>query len=463
MAPLFGRSREIRALIAENRRLLKTQELIVDNILAVQESEASYTGNRYKEYEPAVIEVAKKYQGGADWGNLQVGSIVDLRAAYTVGQGIKVEKVEGEGNGDAELEFAERFIDRNELDHELVQDLAREAEIEGKTLIKLFPIESKEGEEAPPYTDIGIRWISWTTNKYKVFTDAEDYLLVERVEYTPSGKPKITLTPDVCVYKRFAGRLDIPNETMPRVAKCLTQIENLDKALRDWREINRLYAAPTPYFMCADPNQASKINDAIKNLNWKIGKAFASTAQFDYKQPSSEGQAAIEAEIITLMKLISGTTGVPIHFLGAPELTTKYGAANEGLLELIAMSTSKEREIWRACYQELIGKAMRMSNAIDKKTPLDPDKIVVSIPMITKENWDRIVSTWLALYRESAISIETLLKQIPGIDVGKEMEAKAQADEEAFEKAKELAKEQGNDEDEGDEQGNGNPFGKGNR
>lgn len=459
--------RQVQEFQKENARLVQDQELLVDNILAIQEAEANYTGNRYKEYEPAVLEVSKKYQGGADWGNLQVGSIVDLRAAYTVGQGIKVEKVEGEseGNGDAELEFAERFIDRNELDHELVQDLAREAEIEGKTLIKLFPIESKEGEEAPPYTDIGIRWISWTTNKYKVFTDAEDYLLVERVEYTPSGKPKVELKPEQCVYKRFAGRLDIPNETMPRVAKCLTQIENLDKALRDWREINRLYAAPTPYFMCADPNQASKINDAIKNLNWKIGKAFASTAQFDYKQPSSEGQAAIEAEIITLMKLISGTTGVPIHFLGAPELTTKYGAANEGLLELIAMSTSKEREIWRACYQELIGKAMRMSNAISKKTPLDPDKIVVSIPMITKENWDRIVSTWLALYRESAIGIKTLLKQIPGLNVEKELEAKEAADAEAFEKAKEMAEMRGNedDEDEGDEQGNGNPFGKGNR
>jgi hypothetical protein len=106
-----------------------------------------------------------------------------------------------------------------------------------------------------------------------------------------------------------------------------------------------------------------------------------------------------------------------------------------------------------------------MSNAISKKTPLDPDKIVVSIPMITKENWDRIVSTWLALYRESAISIETLLKQIPGINVEKELEAKVAADEEAFAKAKEMAEAQGreDDEDEDDEQGNGNPFGKGNR
>jgi len=466
MAPLFGRRVKIQELEGKVRHL-KAQMLIVDNILAVQEQDATYTGNRYKEYQNAVEEVSKKYQGKADWGGLQVGSIVDLRASYTVGQGIKVEKVEaeGEGNGDAELEFAKRFIDKNELDHELVQDLAREAEIEGKTLIKLFPIPAEVGEPAGAETDIGIRWISWTTNKYTVETDKDDYLQVEKVWYQPTGKERVELLPDACVYKRFAGRLDIPNETMPRVAKCLTQIENLDKALRDWREINRLYAAPTPYFKCETPEQAKKINEQIHDLNWKIGKAFAATTEFDYKQPSSDGQAAIESEIITLMKLISGTTGVPIHFLGAPELTTKYGAANEGLLELIAMSTSKEREIWRAAYTELISKAMKMRNDIEKKTPLDPDKIIVTIPMITQESWERLTTTWLALYRESAISIKTLLNQVPGLNVEEELAAKEKADAEAFEKAKEIAGAQGNQDtaDEGgtDTQGKGNPFGKG--
>jgi hypothetical protein len=453
----FGRTKaKIQELEGEVRKLAtaKGQFLIVDNILSVQEQDATYTGNRFKEYQNAVEEVSKKYQGKADWGGLQVGSIVDLRASYTVGQGIKIEKVESEseGDGEAELEFAKRFIDKNELDHELVQDLAREAEIEGKMLIKLFPIPPALDALAGAPTDIGIRWISWTTNKYTVVTNPDDYLQVERVEYQPTGKPKVVLAPDVCVYKRFAGRLDIPNETMPRVAKCLTQIENLDKALRDWREINRLYAAPTPYFKCLDATQASKINEQIKALNWKIGKAFASTADHSYVQPSSDGQAAIEAEIITLMKLISGTTGVPIHFLGAPELTTKYGAANEGLLELIAMSTAKEREIWRACYTELIGKAMKMRNAIEKKTPLDPDKIIVTIPMITQESWARLTTTWLSLYREGAIQIKTLLNQVPGLNVEEELAAKEQADAEAFEKAKEIAAGQGNQDNE-DEQG----------
>jgi hypothetical protein len=420
-------------LIVDNKRLKKVQELIVDNILAVQEKDATYTGNRYKTYSEAVLEVANKYSGVSDWGVLQVGNIIDLRAAYIIGQGIKISKVEAEGeDATAEYDFAQRFIDKNELDHELAQDLAREAEIEGKTLIKLFPIETINitAGEFPSEVDIVMRWISWTTNKYIVKVSPDDYLQLESVTWDPPAGTRITLMPEQCVYKRFGGRLDIPNETMPRVAKCLTQIENLDMALRDWRQINRLYAAPTPHVECVDAAQAKRINEGMEGVNWKIGKFFAHTGKFEYAQPDASGQKAIEEEIITLMKVISGTTGIPINALGCPELTTKYGADSQGMLDLIAMSTSKEREVWRAAYQEIIEKAMLMWNAITKKTPLRPELIKVEIPVVTAEQWERIVSTWLQLFNSQAITLPTLLRQVPGLDVDAETEAlKEEADE----------------------------------
>jgi len=443
----FGSRAEVQRLIADNQRLVKIQELLVDNILAVQEKETLYTGNRYKDYADAIAEVALKYTGGADWGVLQVGNIIDLRAAYIIGQGIKIQADDG---ADAELAFAERFIEKNELDHELVQDLAREAEIEGKTLIKLFPIMLPlvVGEPTPEI-DIGIRWISWTTNKYTVITNEEDYLQVEKVTWKPTKGGEVTLLPDVCVYKRFAGRLDVINETFPRVAKCLTQIENLDMALRDWRQIDKLYAAPTPHIECETKEQAKDINARMDEVNWKIGKFFAHTGTFAYAQPDASGQEAIEKEIITLMKVISGTTGVPINALGCPELTTKYGADSQGMLDMISMSTSKEREVWRACYQELLTKAMKMWNAVSKKTPLNPEAVQVEIPMVTKEQWDRITTTWLPLFNSQAITLPTLLEQVPGLDVDAEIEARAEADEEAFAKAKELAEAEGK-QDEGE-------------
>jgi hypothetical protein len=428
------RRQQIQELQTENRRLAQVQELLVDNILAIQESDVTWTGNRYKSHDTAVTEVAKKYSGTSDWGVLQVGNIVDLRAAYIIGQGLKVSKVEAEGeDATPEYEFVQRFIDKSELDHELAQSLAREAEIEGKTLIKLFPMKSDE-EGAIEGIDIAIRWVSWTTNKYTVKVSASDYLQLESVEWNPPAGATVTLTPEQCVYKRFGGRLDVPNETMPRVAKCLTQIENLDMALRDWRQINKLYAAPTPHVQCDNAQQAKEVNDAMDKVNWKIGKFFAHTGVFGYAQPSSEGQKAIESEIITLMKLISGTTGVPIHFLGAPELTTKYGAASEGLLELIAMSTGKEREVWRGAYQEIIEKAMLMWNRETGKTPLRPEMIKVDIPVVTAEQWERIVGTWLPMKTAGEITRKTFLSQVPGLDVEAEMEALEKEDTGALDK-----------------------------
>jgi len=429
------RRRQIQELQADNKRLVKIQELIVDNILAVQEKDATYTGNRYKDYNSAVTELANKYSGTADWGVLQAGNIIDLRAAYIIGQGLKVSKVEGEDGEDAtpEYEFAQRFIDKNELDHELAQDLAREAEIEGKTLIKLLPVNSDD-ESAIEGTDIVMRWISWTTNKYTVNMSPSDYLQLENVTWNPAGGSLVTLNPEQCVYKRFAGRLDIPNETMPRTAKCLTQIENLDMALRDWRQIDKLYAAPTPHVECADAAQAKQINEAMDKVNWKIGKFFAHTGKFEYAQPSSEGQKAIESEIITLMKVISGTTGVPLNALGCPELTTKYGADSQGMLDMISMSTSKEREVWRGAYQEIIEKAMRMWNAKTGRTPLRPELVRIDIPVVTAEQWERLVSTWLPMKNSDVITLKTMLNQVPGLDVEAELAAKEEEDAGAMER-----------------------------
>jgi hypothetical protein len=433
----FLTQKKIQEMAEETRQQkARIQELTVtvDNILTLQTQAETYSGNRYKTYETAVAALALAYNGQADWGGLQVGNIVDLRASYIVGQGIKISRVKVEGaDADREYEFAERFIEANSLDHELPQDLAREAEIEGKVLLKLFS--RPEEEKGFEGLDIIVRWVSWTTNKYKVNVDKEDYLKLENVEWTPKdGGPATKLLPESCVYKRFAGRLDIPNETMPRAAKCLTKIEDLDKALRDWRQINNLYAAPTPHVQTENAQQAQDVQAAMDKINWKIGKFFAHTGTFAYAQPSSEGQKAIESEILTLMKLISGTTGVPINALGAPELTTKMGADSQAQLDLIAMSTMKEREVWRGAYQELIEKAMRMWNAETKKTPLNPKLIMVELPVVTEAQWERIVSTWLPIRTAGEITQKTFLGQIPGIDAEKEIEALADEEEEGLNK-----------------------------
>jgi len=424
--------KEVVALRTEVKRLRSVQENML--VAGDEERRAKYKGNSYQTYDKAVTEISRKYQGIADWGVLQTGNVIDLRAAFTIGQGLKLTaKAEDAEN---ETAFAQKFIEDNGLDHELAQDLAKEAEIEGKMLIKLFAESVADpNDEAKKWTKIMIRWVSWTQTKYEIKTDANDYAKIEKATWKEEGKEAATLEPPAFVYKKFGGRLNMPNDAMPRIGKCLTQIDNLDKALRDWREINRLYAAPTPDFECADAAQAKVINEVLDKTNWKVGKAFAHTGKFSYVQPDASGQQVIENEIITLMKMISGTTGVPIHFLGAPELTTKYGAANESLLELIEASTSKEREIWRGGYQELIAKAMLMWNAEVKiGTRLDPSKVGVELVRITQAQWDRVQWVYLPMFLGGALTLPGLLAQVPGFDAEAEKKRRDEEDGKALEK-----------------------------
>lgn len=427
--------RELVALRTEVKHLRSVQE----NMLTAGHADerAKYRGNNYQSYEKAVREISRKYQGIADWGVLQTGNVIDLRAAFIIGQGLKITaKTEDAEN---EMAFAQKFIEDNGLDHELAQDLAKEAEIEGKMLIKLFPVkpDAANVSNIPPAekrTKIMVRWVSWTQTKYKIETDANDYAKIEKAMWKEEGKAPETLEPSAFIYKKFGGRLNIPNDAMPRVGKCLTQIDNLDKALRDWREIDQLFSSPTPDFECETAEEAEACNKWLEKVNWKIGKGFAHTGKFSYKQPDASGQQAIESEIITLMKMISGTTGVPIHFLGAPELTTKYGAANESLLELIEASTSKEREIWKGGYQELITKAMLMWNAETKLTALDPTKVGVELVRITQAQWDRVEKIYLPSFLGGALTLAGYLAQIPGFDAAAEEKRRDEENKNSLEK-----------------------------
>jgi len=257
-----------RAFKARNTRLenevQRLQALIKDDILTLRAATKKYKGNEYQTYEKAVNEINDKYIGIADWGVLQTGSIVDLRAAFSIGEGIKIIE---KAKAPAEVKWIESFLRYNDLDREVVQEFAKEAEIEGKIAIKLFI------EERDKQVNVTARYISWTDKKYTVETDPQDYLRYSKLRWRPKDKDTDEVLEEAeFVYKKFGGRINRPNEAAPKIMKCLTQIENLDKALRDWREINDLYAPPIPTLECEDAKAAKEMNDAVENINFKIKK-----------------------------------------------------------------------------------------------------------------------------------------------------------------------------------------------
>jgi Icc-related predicted phosphoesterase len=389
--------RELRKTVSE---LQNSISILLGNVTA----RSSNIGNAYPDYKTAIQELAKKYEGTAEWGVLQVGNIIDLRSAFIIGQGIKLVPKD---KGSREYKFIQEFIEYNNLDEEMPQDLAKEAEIEGRCLVKLIPNKEKK--------QIDIRFISYSANNYKVVTATGDYQKYEKVTYQDvETKSEINLTDEQFVYKKFAGRLSKVNDLMPKTAKVLTQCENLDKALYDWRKINNLFASPTPVVECTGEADAKGIAETLEKIKWNVGKLLViKNAVYKLVGADAVGTTALEKEIIALAKVISGATGVPVHFLGYPDLMSNRAVSTD-LFEFINASCSKERSIWVGFYEELFNKALVMSSAFN--TGYKENTVKAQILQITEAKLQELANVWLPLYNANVIDLDYMLSKIPDAD-----------------------------------------------
>ena len=430
-----------------DKQVQELQHLVRESMKLEETETISYKGNEYSAYSTAVEAIADKYNGTAKWGVLQTGNIIDLRAAFILNEGIKVVK-KGD-DADEELEWAKKFLEYNDLEKEVAQEFAKEAEIEGKIALKLaiekIKIKDEQGNDKDDF-QISARYVSWTDKEYMIKTDPQDYLKYMEMTWQPKDKDKPeTLKAPNFVYKKFGGRISKPNEAAPKIMKCLTQIDNLDKALRDWREIDRIFSAPILGVKCVDKEAVKLTKEALKDKNWKLKKIFVSSAALYYAQFDIKGVQSLESEITTLTKMISGTTGVPVHFLGFTDILKQVATA-KNLMELMIAATNKERLTWIGAYEELIKKAMIMYNLkvnaqMSEGRQLDPEKIGVEIPIITEDHWDHLEKIYLAAAIAGKITDEAFQEKIPGFDL--EAERKRREDNEA-KKDEEMMKENEN-------------------
>jgi hypothetical protein len=388
---------------------------MASDILVAREDSKKYKSNYYPSYDMAIQEINNKYKATADWGIVQTGNIIDLRAAFTIAEGINI-KTKVKGQGRDELKFAQDFLEYNDLDKEVIQEFAKEAEIEGKILLRLF------WEEADKM--VSTRYVSWLSKKYKANPNPQDYLDIQTVTWKDEEGKEIKLEPAEFIYKKFGGRVNEPNEAAPKIMKCLSKIDDLDKALRDLREIDRIFAGPLLWFKFENAADAQKGQVVLDQINWKIKKGICTNAEINYTQPTMEGVDSLIKEILTLAKIISGATGVPVHFLGFPELLSNRATA-DNFLELIFAATLKERQTWKGCYQEVLAKAMAIFNAktgleqMSKK--LDPSRITIDIPYISAQTWQNLKDVFLPAALAGKISDELFLSKIPGVDVDEEL------------------------------------------
>jgi len=372
------------------------------------DSDKKYRGNPYTTPEAAITELDKKFRGCAQWGVQLCQNIINLRAAFAIGGGIKPYDKTG-GKAQKELDFIKEFIEHNNLDEEGPQDFATEAEIEGRVLFNLTPNQDER--------TIDLRHIAWSTNKYTVSTPAGDYSQYETVKYYPAGnseQKQVILEKKEFVYKKFAGRLNNVNNIMPKLGSILRNIEDLDKAYWDWRKRNKLFASPTPVIEANDTNAAKEISAYLDRKNWVIGKLLVIVGKFSMQGLNDSGGDSLMKEIESQAKIISGSSGVPVHFLGLPDLLSNRSTA-ENLMESLFDVTTRERTIWKGCYEEIFQKVLALANE-HFKSGFDTKAVGVEIKELTEAQMRQLSSFWLPAFQAGGLTQKLWASKLPGVD-----------------------------------------------
>ena len=207
----------LRGELTDLRGKSELQALVIDDITtATRLNEKKFVGNAYRDYISTIREIASKYEGTAEWGVLQTGNIVDVRAAFIIGQGVAAIPSSKEFKDSPEMEFVRAFFEYNDLDREMAQEFAKEAEIEGCFLGQLSWNDDDK--------QVSLQFQSRVDRAYTITHKPKDYSWYQ----TATWKEDKALTDTVLkepdfVYARFGGRVHRVNNPMPKVGKCLTQ------------------------------------------------------------------------------------------------------------------------------------------------------------------------------------------------------------------------------------------------
>ncbi|HET9531176.1 MAG TPA: hypothetical protein VFQ92_12540 [Blastocatellia bacterium] len=378
---------------------------VADLILQLEALLSSSSTNRYVDRATQVAESVRKYQGRAIKGNLLTKNVINTRAAFTAARGL----VYAGDPGSPEAQFAKAFFKRNRLDLGFLRSITRERCFEGQVLLTL-----NSGAGGVP----SVRFISWLDTSYEVKANPIDYGAVEGVSYpNPDRAGPVSLSLDRIAFMKFDCRMNALEGT-PLLAGVLNNIEDIEDAIATWRALNVKFTNPTAYFKFDDENDANAFLNTLKGMNdgsgWKWGDPLAGAGEGSVLQMGYGPYTSVETELLMRLKLLSGHVGVPVQYIGFVDLLTSKATAQDVSEALVLISEVEQRE-WEAGFSDLLGRAMSWHNRA-RGAQLDARKSDVRMELINEVQFRRVRETWLPLYLNGAITLETFLSKVPEVD-----------------------------------------------
>lgn len=383
--------------------------------------------NNFANYESQVNGIYEMYEARSTYGAEMAGGIVDTRAAFISGEGLSIIS-----ENETTQKYIEDFIEKNKLNGSRLMTMVTTAELEGCNLVTLKPYKPA-GNRLKWH--IKARSFSWYENKYKIILNASDTDEIEEVVYkdkTEQHKEQKIKSSD-CVYVKIGGTERKIDETTNRIHRVLTNIENMSRGIYDLRNNTHLFGRVMPYWKTESQVAAAAINTSIESGQFAIGKGYAGNADFKFIEPTGSAGKSVLDDIMINLKVISSTTGIPVHFLAWPDLLSNRATADT-LIEVVKAATQKERLIWEEAFHEIIEKSMQL--AIDSGIATNEilkGKFTVRLPLVSIALLKQLIEIWEPLRVAGIISDFTMLNMLPGINPAEEKE---RTEEEQEERAK---------------------------
>jgi len=403
---------------------------VVDVLSATMITTDDDSGNPYTDKSAAVEEIISKYQNASEWGCQLAQKIINQRKALVIPFGVDVQPSEEFENVEqppvTEIQYIKDFLKFNGFPQRREDDLSRQSEMEGQCLITLHWDEQAlvNGNEGM----VTVRRLQWSDLDYTIHTAKGDVDKVVGITWQDETLGKQVLTPDGLVpyvLAVFNGTTssDSTMQGMPPVAFVLAECENLDKALKGWRKVNRYFANLTPFFESEGKSESDEILARITAAGWKVGKAFVGRGmQLVGPESGTEVKELIYGEIRTNAQVISGTTGIPVHHLGFADVIGQGRATAQTMMEPMEVIAINDMGVWHGFYKDLFDKVIQMRNE-RSNVQLREGAVVPKLLPISATQWNRIEKIWLPATKNKLISKKLFLKQLPNVDVEEEMES----------------------------------------
>jgi hypothetical protein len=288
--------------------------------------------------------------------------------------------------------------------------------MDGQMLVTLEWDAKGDGKSGLPK----IKRISWYKNHYTVTAQDDDDDAIKAITWDRHSDSKsMSLSPGTKPYFVFVAFNDVDFVGTPTTSLVLNECESLHQALGGWRKTNKFFAKITPFFQVDNWKEAKAVMAWLKAEGWKVGTGVAAKG-FEMKGPSTAPAESLYEEIKTRVQVISGATGIPIHYLGFADVL-KNRATAITLTEPMEVMALTDMMRWKGFYEALFDQAIVLRNE-RLNGQLQTGVVKPKMAPVTDRQFERLVKFWLPARKDGLVSSELFAQQLPGnIDVQEEL------------------------------------------